>query len=41
LPRANAGGYELEDMKVMALVRGIPHERFSELYWKLRPAQAA
>jgi putative hydrolase of the HAD superfamily len=28
----------LEDMKGMALVCGIPHERFSELYWKLRPA---
>jgi putative hydrolase of the HAD superfamily len=27
----------LEDMKAMALVCGIPHERFSELYWKLRP----
>src|SRR5260221_8412529 len=27
----------LEDMKDMALVCGIPHERFSELYWKLRP----
>ena len=27
----------LEDMKSMALVCGIPHERFSELYWKLRP----
>jgi putative hydrolase of the HAD superfamily len=27
----------LEDMKGMALVCGIPHERFSELYWKLRP----
>ena len=27
----------LEDMKGMALVRGIPHERFSELYWRLRP----
>jgi len=26
-----------EDMKDMALVCGIPHERFSELYWKLRP----
>src|ERR1700689_3901922 len=26
----------LEDMKGMALVCGIPHERFSELYWKLR-----
>jgi putative hydrolase of the HAD superfamily len=26
-----------EDMKGMALVCGIPHERFSELYWKLRP----
>jgi len=26
-----------EDMKAMALVCGIPHERFSELYWKLRP----
>jgi hypothetical protein len=24
-------------MKGMALVCGIPHERFSELYWKLRP----
>jgi putative hydrolase of the HAD superfamily len=28
----------LEDMKGMALVCGIPHERFSELYWKLRPS---
>ena len=27
----------LEDMKGMALVCGIPHERFSEFYWKLRP----
>ena len=27
----------LEDMKAMALVCGIPHERFSGLYWKLRP----
>ena len=27
----------LEDMKGMALVSGIPDERFSELYWKLRP----
>jgi hypothetical protein len=27
----------LEDMKGMALVCGIPHERFSELYWKLGP----
>jgi hypothetical protein len=27
----------LEDMKGMALVCGIRHERFSELYWKLRP----
>ena len=27
----------LEDMKGMALVCGIPHQRFSELYWKLRP----
>jgi putative hydrolase of the HAD superfamily len=27
----------LEDMKGMALVCGIPHERFSELYWKQRP----
>src|SRR6202171_6414301 len=27
----------LEDMKGMALVCGIPHERFLELYWKLRP----
>ncbi len=27
----------LEDMRGMALVCGIPHERFSELYWKLRP----
>jgi putative hydrolase of the HAD superfamily len=27
----------LEDMKGMAVVCGIPHERFSELYWKLRP----
>ncbi|MGA2814616.1 MAG: HAD family phosphatase [Candidatus Acidiferrum sp.] len=26
----------LEDMKGMALVCGIPHERFSDLYWKLR-----
>ena len=26
-----------EDMKDMALVCGIPHERFSELYWKLWP----
>ena len=26
-----------EDMENMALVCGIPHERFSELYWKLRP----
>jgi putative hydrolase of the HAD superfamily len=26
-----------EDMKGMSLVCGIPHERFSELYWKLRP----
>jgi hypothetical protein len=26
----------LEDMKGMVLVCGIPHERFSELYWKLR-----
>jgi len=26
-----------EDMKGMALVCGTPHERFSELYWKLRP----
>jgi hypothetical protein len=26
-----------EDMKDMALVSGIPHERFPELYWKLRP----
>jgi putative hydrolase of the HAD superfamily len=26
-----------EDMKGMALVCDIPHERFSELYWKLRP----
>jgi putative hydrolase of the HAD superfamily len=26
----------LEDMKGMALVCGIPHDRFSELYWKLR-----
>jgi hypothetical protein len=24
-------------MKGMALVCGIPHERFSELYWKIRP----
>ena len=30
----------LEDMKGMALVCGIPHERFSELYWKLRPSYA-
>jgi putative hydrolase of the HAD superfamily len=27
----------LEDMKGMALVSGIPDERFAELYWKLRP----
>ena len=27
----------LEDMKAMALTCGIPHERFSERYWKLRP----
>ena len=27
----------LEDIKGMALVGGIPHERFSEIYWKLRP----
>jgi putative hydrolase of the HAD superfamily len=27
----------VEDMRGMALVCGIPHERFSELYWKLRP----
>jgi putative hydrolase of the HAD superfamily len=27
----------LEDMKGMALVCGIPHGRFLELYWKLRP----
>jgi putative hydrolase of the HAD superfamily len=27
----------LEDMKGMALVCGIPDERFSERYWKLRP----
>src|SRR5258708_14044863 len=27
----------LEDMKRMALVCGIPHERFSEVYWKLPP----
>lgn len=27
----------LEDVKAMALVCGIPRERFSELYWKLRP----
>jgi hypothetical protein len=26
----------LEDMKAMALVCGIPHGRFSELYWNLR-----
>jgi putative hydrolase of the HAD superfamily len=26
-----------QDMKAMALVCGIPHEQFSELYWKLRP----
>jgi len=26
-----------EDMKGMALVSGVPDERFSELYWKLRP----
>ncbi|HLX86179.1 MAG TPA: HAD-IA family hydrolase [Terriglobales bacterium] len=24
-------------MKAMALVCGIPHERFSEIYWQLRP----
>jgi putative hydrolase of the HAD superfamily len=35
----NVLGFEQtpEDMKTMALVCGIPHERFSELYWKLRP----
>ena len=27
----------LEDMKGMALVCSIPHERLSELYWKIRP----
>jgi hypothetical protein len=27
----------LEDMKGRALVCGIPHERFAELYWKLGP----
>src|SRR3979490_2614065 len=27
----------LEDMKGTALVCGIAHERFSDLYWKLRP----
>src|ERR1700678_4545094 len=27
----------LEDMRGIALVCGIPHERFTELYWKLRP----
>src|SRR5580693_1416330 len=27
----------LQDMKGMALACGIPHERFSELYWNLRP----
>jgi len=27
----------LEDMKGMALACGIPHQRFSELYWQLRP----
>jgi putative hydrolase of the HAD superfamily len=27
----------LEDMQGMAIVCGIPQERFSELYWKLRP----
>src|SRR6185437_16301659 len=27
----------LEDMKGMALVCGIPRERFSEPYWNLRP----
>jgi putative hydrolase of the HAD superfamily len=27
----------VEDMRGMALVSGIPDERFSELYWKLRP----
>jgi putative hydrolase of the HAD superfamily len=27
----------LEDMKGMALGCGIPHERFSEIYWQLRP----
>src|SRR5580700_3671360 len=30
-------GQTLEDMKGMSLVCGIPHQRFSELYWKLRP----
>jgi putative hydrolase of the HAD superfamily len=30
-------GQTVEDMNGMALVCGIPHERFSELYWKLRP----
>jgi putative hydrolase of the HAD superfamily len=30
-------GQTLEDMKGMALVCGIPHDRFSDLYWKLRP----
>ena len=29
--------HTMEDMKAMALVCGIPLERFSELYWKLRP----
>ena len=28
----------LEDMKGLALVCGIPHERFSDLYWRFRPA---
>jgi putative hydrolase of the HAD superfamily len=27
----------LGDMKAMAFVCGVPHERFSELYWKQRP----
>jgi putative hydrolase of the HAD superfamily len=27
----------LEDMKGMALVCGIPHEGFPEIYWRLRP----
>jgi putative hydrolase of the HAD superfamily len=29
--------HALEDRKGMALMCGIPHERFAELYWKLRP----